>query len=406
MVGLAGVFFIGVFAFVLLWFEGVLITKKSVLICGFLLILAFGTRAYFLDFETTDYQWFLTKWVSYFAKNGFKGLASSVGNYNVPYLYILLGISRIPASDLHLIKLVSIFFDVILAWGAMRICYLFTNNLYRVLSSFFVVLFLPTVFINGAIWGQCDSIYTSFAVWSIYFALSDKPCLSMVFIALSFSFKLQAIFIFPVYLIFIYTGKIKWWQLLLFPVTYIITCIPSLIAGRPAWELISLYFNQMGSIGSGLNYNSPSVFAMIRGAVDIQKYSLIGIVSAFIYIIIIYIVTFMNRSKLTNSHLLIATVLMAIGVPLLLPHMHDRYFFMGDIFTTILAFTIPVTLLSPVLVSFASLLGYYAYFKAKYLIPMRYGTYALFVAIAMIVVLPLFNINDYYLKTKHRKKRK
>ena len=46
--------------------------------------------------------------------------------------------------------------------------------------GFFLTLLLPTVLLNGAFWGQCDSIYGALAVWSLVFALEDRPIRSVL----------------------------------------------------------------------------------------------------------------------------------------------------------------------------------------------------------------------------------
>ncbi len=64
-----------------------------------------------------------------------------------------------------------------------------------------VVLFAPTIFINSAAWGQCDAIYAAFCLGSLYFLLKERPAWACTFFALALSFKLQAIFFFPVLLV-------------------------------------------------------------------------------------------------------------------------------------------------------------------------------------------------------------
>ena len=190
---------LAVFALFSLWllFEEKLLkgwaawAAASVLVVG-----AFFIRAICMDHVTLDYTFFLAKWMELIKTyGGFDSLNLSIGNYNVPYLYFLAAFSYLNVWDLYLIKLLSIFFDILLAFYSMKIVSLFSQSRVRKLVAFFVMLFLPTVILNGAYWGQCDSIYTAFAVMSIYFALADKPIRSMIMIALSFAFKLQAVFI-------------------------------------------------------------------------------------------------------------------------------------------------------------------------------------------------------------------
>ena len=292
--------------------------------------------------------------------------------------------------DFYLIKLLSVFFDLILAWGAARLVYRFTDNRMAVMAAFMATLYLPTVYLNGALWGQCDSIYAAFALWSIVFALDEKPRLSVISVALSFAFKLQAVFIMPVFLIFLFAGKMKWYHLAAFPATYTVTAIPAVMAGRPFMDAIMLYFNQAETVGSSLNYNSPSVFAFVPWNAEVNTALLteLGIVAAFLFLFLLYLHCWLRRDSLDDKALLICTVLTVVAVPYLLPHMHDRYFFIADVLSLVLAFVIPWLGFCPVLVSFASLLGYHAYLKMRFLLPMSYGAAALlFVIVSLLIAL-------------------
>ena len=89
--------------------------------------------------------------------------------------------------DLYLIKLLSTFFDVLLAFGAMRLTGLFTRSRVKLLFVYFAVLFWPTVVLNSAVWGQCDSIYVSLGLLAIYWAMDGRPALGMAAMAASFA---------------------------------------------------------------------------------------------------------------------------------------------------------------------------------------------------------------------------
>jgi Gpi18-like mannosyltransferase len=344
-------------------------------------------RAMCLGHETLDYQNFLAKWVEFYRQNGgWSALSQSVGNYNVPYLYFLALFSYLPVSDLYLIKLLSIFFDVVLAWGIMRLVYVFRQTPAAVLTGFFLTLFLPTVVLNGAYWGQCDCIYTAFAVWAVYFALDRRPILSVVFAALSFAFKLQAVFLLPAYLMFVYTGRVKWRHLLAFPVTYILVVLPAILAGRPPLDTVLLYFNQAGTAGSALNYNSSSVFALVGKVENTSLASLLGIAAAAVFLALVLLWLYLCRDRVSDRAVLGCVLLICVGVPFLLPHMHERYFFMADVLSLALAVVTPGFCFVPVLVSFASFLGYYAYLNMRFLLPMRYGAAALVASLAALAL--------------------
>lgn len=374
----------------LLWREGLTRTSNQKLLVLLLVPLAFAVRYCFLTYETLDYQDWIEVWIQSLRDNGaWKGLGQEIWscNYNVPYLYFLALISNSDIFDLLLVKLVSIFFDVVLAWGAMRLVGVLTGSDAKKLSVFVLVLWLPSVLLNGALWGQCDCIYTSFAVLAVYLALDGKPVRSVACAALSVSFKLQGIFLLPVYFFFLVTGKIKWRHVLVFPAVYIASILPAVFAGRDFLELLTLYIRNTGTIGEGLNYNASSLYALFTfDGLSSAAASRMGIVLTFFLCCGLFVWMIFCRKSANNKTLFGAALLFCIGVPFFLPHMHDRYFFMADVLTLVLAVSCPAAALIPICVNFGSLLGYHAYLKMRYLFPMKYGSAAMLAALVMTLV--------------------
>ena len=370
-------------ALVLLYLTGMLKRPEHVVICAALIAGAFVIRGLCMSHVTLDYEDFLSQWVDYYRRNGgFAALGDKIGNYNLPYLYFLAFFSYIGVNDLYLIKALSIVFDVILAWGAMQLIGVYTASSAKRLTAFFLVLYWPTVILNGAYWGQCDSIYTAFAVISIYLALRSRGAAAMICIAVSFAFKLQAVFIMPIFVVLLIAKRVKLWHFVLFPVTYVVLMLPAVMAGYPLLDTITLYFDQMGTVGSALNYNSSSIYALFGNVSNESLASALGILAAFTLMGGVFLWAFMRRRYLNDWALLGCAVILAVGIPYLLPHMHERYFFVADILTLLLAVAAPEFMVLPVLCEFASLLGYHAYLKMRYLLPMSYGAVALAVVLA------------------------
>lgn len=382
---------IALFALLLLYKEGLLKKPAPIVTALLLTAAAFILRALVFDYETLDYQNFLSQWVEFFRQHGgFRALRYPVGNYNIPYLYFMALFSYSSVYDLYLIKLLSTFFDLLLAYAVLRLVSRWSTSVWLRLCCFFTVLLWPTVFLNSAVWGQCDSIYVALALLGIDAALDERPILSMCCIALSFGFKLQAVFIMPVYAVLWMQGKLKWYHFLVFPGVYVLLVLPAVLAGRPFMDTITLYLSQTGSIGSGLNYNSPSIFAMIRNIADTEAASRAGIIGAFAYMLAVLGLCFIKRRELNERALLAAAVLLAVGIPFLLPHMHDRYFYAADILTLLWVFAFPEYFPAALLAEFASLLGYHAYLKMRFLLPMRYGS----VALLLVLLLAIFFLAD------------
>ncbi len=356
--------------------------------CGALAV-GLVLRMVSMDHITSDYTDFLSQWVQFFRDNGgFAGIRNSVGDYNVPYLYFMAGISYLPVSDLYLIKLISIFFDLLLAFTALRLCRLvFPGRDESAAAVFCVVLLLPTVVLNGAYWGQCDSIYGALVLLALADALDRHPARSVVWLGVAFSFKLQAIFLIPLWCVLWYSRRVKFKHLLLFPVSYFATVLPALLLGKPLGDILGVYFRQMGQYNDRLTLNAPSLYALIPNGAEVDGafWSKVGIVAAFALVLALLGVLFFFRERLTNAQVLAAGLVLAIGVPLLLPHMHDRYFFLAEILAVIWCAGDLRRLPVPVAVQTAALGGYHAYLTLRYAFPMAWGAWMMLFSLLVTI---------------------
>ena len=371
-------------ALLLLWREKIFESKALFAAAFAFTALALVIRASLLDFESGDYLTFLAPWTQFFRDNGgFAALRYSLGNYNPPYMYFLALFSYFDISELYLIKLLSVLFDVLLAWACMKLLGLYTGSRAKLLGVFLAVLFLPTVVINGAYWAQCDSIYAFFGIYALYLGLRGRGCASMVSLAACLAFKLQAVFIIPVFFILLLAKKLRWRQLLVFPAAYIVFMLPALLAGRPFVETMTLYFAQAGTVGDAMNYNAPSLTSMFQWSGNTESWSTLLIAAAFALVLASYAVAAVKRRELDDTVFLGFALLLAMGIPYLLPHMHDRYFFISGVLALVLAFRDRRFFPIPLLAELASLHCYYAYFVRYYLVHPRIG--GIFMLIALLL---------------------
>lgn len=329
-----------------------------------------------LDRQTHDYQTFLAQWAAFFRDNGgFSAIKEPLGDYNVPYLYFLAAISYLPIPDLYLIKLFSILCDVLLAWGGLRLTRQFCREGSPApLVCFTLLLLLPTCVLNGACWAQCDSLYTALLLLALSAVLEGRPKTSVLLLALAFSFKLQTVFLIPLWCAFWFTGRVKFRHLLLFPAGYALTILPALALGKPLGDILGIYLGQMGE-QSALTLNAPSVFSFLPyGAqADTLLASRLGIAAAFALVFALLGLLFGKRGRITPQLLLAAAAVLALGVPFLLPHMHERYFFPAGVITLVWACTnrkrFPIALLTEL----SSLSCYSAYLNLRYTLPLYLG---------------------------------
>lgn len=393
------------FALFLLYREGYINTLRRLSVCSVIILTAMMLRIYVFNYESLDYREFLTHWVTFFRDHGgILALSQSVGNYNVPYLYFLAIFSYFDARDLYLIKLLSTFFDIVLAYAVMKLVKKATDDPDRSLLGFFVTLFLPTVFLNGAYWAQCDVIYVSLMLLGIYLALDDRPVLSMVCAALSFGFKLQAVFILPVYAVLWMMGKFKFKHFFIFPLAYVILVLPAVIVGKPFIETLMLYIDQADTVGSALSYSAPSIFAsdtFVRLFPSEAAATSFGIIAAFVFMFAVLGLCFFSRRELNSRALVSASLLLSAGIPFFLPHMHERYFFGADALSLVLAFVDPLYAVAALLMQFASMFAYRFFLGMTYVVSLRKCA----LAVALVIALALCSLCKQLFPSKNESKK-
>jgi Gpi18-like mannosyltransferase len=323
-----------------------------------LILLAIGLRLSFLKWESGDYTHYLSPWYDHLRQYGFQGFRDNFANYNLPYLYLLYVAVAVGLPKLLAIKLISLVFDFVLAYAVHRVIKHFRPEGYAALLAATLTLFLPSVFLNSAAWGQCDAIYTSFILFSFLASLKNRHIWMWVFLTVAFSFKLQAVFFLPflVYLWIVNKKGSVFTPLVALPV-FLIFFVPALIAGRSFGSIASIYLTQTKSSGS-LTLNAPNFYQWIPNSF-IAYFNQAGVLltAAAIVLVVVCALEFL-RPRLKNGHMLVLATLFLFVVPFLLPQMHERYFYPAEIFSLLVAFAIPRFAWIAVSAQFVALFAY------------------------------------------------
>jgi len=379
----------------------------------FLLFLAGLIRYASLDFQSGDYGSFLSPWYDFIMDNGkWKALGQNFANYTPPYLYLLVLATYLPIPKIAAIKIISIFFDFLLALTVFSIVKLiveikqknaqkilnnpnisknksennsnshnsnfsipkkslnqnsdnqnsynsdniqsilkenlennlnnsfdlqtdnFTQNSAQNLQNntidssktfskifqtknlkiqfenskpilpkfnlpiiaFFVVLFSPTVVFNGAVWAQCDVIYTTFFVLSFLQILKSRYLASFIWLGIGISFKMQTAFLMPIFVLLFLLRKVNFLYFLILPIIYILAILPSYFIGRPFVELLRIYLDQSGSYNN-LTNNAPTFYHWLGGG-NYDVLSKIGFVIAVLNCTIICYIFWLRSQKI------------------------------------------------------------------------------------------------------------
>ena len=196
-------------------------------------------RVSVLDFQSGDYNAFLSRWYDYFVEHGrWASFKDDFSNYPPLYLYLLSLSTLAPLPKICAIKLISILSDYIAAAFIFKIVrYRFPNGPCPWVATA-LMLFLPTVWLNSGLWGQCDAMFTSGLLGTFFYLLIKRPAPAMVAFGLACSLKPQAIFFVP-FLIGLYFNKqLSWKSLCIPPLVYTLCGVPAMIAGRPIWKVL------------------------------------------------------------------------------------------------------------------------------------------------------------------------
>jgi len=284
-----------------------------------------------------------------------------------------------------MVKVTSIFFDFLLAYFIMKIVALKTESLNMRILAFILTLSIPTVIINSAMWGQCDSIYTAFVAGSIYFGLRGRSKSAYAFMALAVSFKLQAAFLLPIFLILIFTKRISFKDCYMFFVVYLATALPALLAGMHINDVLFAYVDQVNYFPY-LNMNSVNIWRFVV-YVSYESFFVVGLFMTGLAVLSLMYFTYVNRERMINTIDFVRFVyLIAVIVPFMLPKMHDRYYFMADVLSVLVFLFDKRRWFVPVVTVFCSYIAY-AYFImfGAELMDYRYAALALLFVIIIVL---------------------
>ncbi len=336
--------------------DSVALLFQMAIIAGLMIV-----RFAMLGHESRDYQVFLSDWLAQMRDApGWLALSMNIGDYNMPYLYLLFALAKLTDFDLYYIKTFSFVFDLLAAWFAARIVGRKFAEPRTEFAVFATVLAVPTVLLNSAYWGQCDSVFTALALGGLLFAFEGKSRRAWLMLALAFSFKLQTVFFVPAFLLLVLLRRIRWQDAWVFPVGFFATLVPALVAGKPFADTISIYVKQTDSYPA-LEWNAPSVFRIFGTNGDFETFNAVGIFLAGTACAAIFYMLWQRRATLTEGQLVEAAFLFVLVIPYLLPRMHDRYFFPADVLSVVCFFYDKKRWYLPIAVIGASYGAYYYY---------------------------------------------
>lgn len=282
---------------------------------------------------SADYQDCLLPWVEYYQKNGIiKGLSETMGSYYVPYNLFLALIAFLPGQPWLYIAGFSIICDYICAFYIYKIAKIITQENHteasRASIAAMACLLLPASLLNGALWKQCDSVYSCFIMISIYYALKKNFNRSLLMLGIGFIFKLQAIYLFPLFVI-LYILREKNLRMVHFfwiPAMYLIGGLPAVFSGRRALDVYDVYYHQANYEGfDAMTIKMPNLYSFSLS--DYPALKMPAILITLCVFVFLACVVQKYGPGLTSVNLVYLSVWCLWACILFLPAQHERYNF-------------------------------------------------------------------------------
>jgi Gpi18-like mannosyltransferase len=361
-----------------------LATAADAALLAVALLLALALRILLVPFVSEDFTYFFGAWSAHIrAHGGLRALGTEFTNYQPLYLYLLALTNALPVSTLWSVKLIPIAADFVLAYlGYLTVRLRYPGGTAAAAAGL-AILYAPTVVLNGSAWGQCDVLFTTCLLASLYSLMRGRPWLACLGYGLAFSFKLQSVFFAPVLLVAWLKGSLRFKHLLLIPAVYVVTLHPALYLGRSLTSMLGIYGGQPTTYRA-LQMGAPNIYQWVSN----DHYAVlmpVGIALAGAVVAALVLYLWRRGARRLDAELLVSVSLaFAAVMPLLLPGMHERYFFVADVFSLVYAFYFPRRFAVAVITVSSSLLAYVPYLY-QYWPPLPWVSLALLVSTAAVI---------------------
>lgn len=334
------------------------IKMLDLMILIIILILGLLIRYNLFYFQSEDYIQNLQHWFATIKSNGgIFGIKYLVGNYTPPYTYMLALLTYLPFSSLTSIKLLSVLFDILLSLLVGLIVFCIKNNKNGAISAFAITFLLPTVVVNSSMWAQCDSIISFFIILSLYCFIREHPAMGCFSFGIAIAIKIQSIFLAPLLLFLWIDKRINFKHLLFIPLAYLLSVVPSALAGGNYLEALTVAYWQVTTTATNLSFNCANFWAPLS-SVTAPKIAKAGTCFALsiTFLTAYYIVS--KKPKLDQNKIILISLFYLLLIPFFLPHMHERYYFYAEIVSIIYLFIEPKKFYYTIIISSVSLYSY------------------------------------------------
>ncbi len=301
------------------------------------------------SFASDDFKYFFSGWIDIVRSRGMRSWNPiPYANYtplNIVVLWVserLYALASIKASNLDVLKLSALFAQMTLTALTYRYFRAHALPRDRAWLGALTTLLLPTLYLNGSVWGQFDLWYVAFLVGSMTAIRRSDLSDAIFYYVLALMWKAQALFFLPIFsaiFLVLYFRRKRYGRDLFGVVMAILSpltlgSVAGWMNGMPLLGVPKIYFGQK-DVFAQLSMNAPNLWAFFP-SLDYSQWVERGIglgLSVSGAVFAGYLVTHFGDRRPApgdSPRTLDWTLAAAILVPFALPKMHERYFIFAE----------------------------------------------------------------------------
>jgi Gpi18-like mannosyltransferase len=211
--------------------------------------------------------------------------------------------------------------------------------------------------------------------------LKNKQIPSIILLGIAFAFKMQTVFILPLFFVLMLRGKINWYYFLIIPFIFILSISPTWLYGRELSELLKVYLNQTDHYRL-LTLNFPNLYIWINNSFY-ETFKITGMIAAVIITLLSGFWLSRKKYVLSFEMYIKLAFLSSIFIPFILPGMHERYMYLGDLLGVLYYLVLRKNIYLPLSILLVSFYSYIRCSRYNEILPM---SPAFFVYLAVIVL--------------------
>lgn len=314
----------------------------DILVVGAITLLSIMIRSGLRNLSNMDVEQCLLPWYNDIRDNGgFRALGQQVGTYNILYQTVIAILTYIPADPVYAYKFSSAIFDYLLAVTVGMLVYRYSDGdrKWKGIFAYAAVVLSPLVILNSAAWAQCDSVYAYFAMLALVMLCKEKYVPACIFLGVSLAFKLQAVFILPLFLfVWFWRRRFTIFCFLVIPVTMCVVNLPGVIMGRSFLDVFTIYLDQTDEYPVMVQ-NYPSVWLFLTENYYPDLYWHLKRASVLLTVAVLLLlmtVLLLKKVEWNPRNLIYIAFLVSYICVLFLPAMHERYGFLHEILAIII----------------------------------------------------------------------